>query len=240
MKDIATPQEVLNRHLELSRSQSEHDFLECYREDSFVVMRSGVRRGIEGIRACYRQLNQELPNARYTYKAVVIEQDVGFLEWSADSDTHTVSDGADSYIIRDGYIRAQTIHYTLLPKSSLRSTAEPFAAPITPDNSATPAAARIPGGVTRGPEVEIVVDGQPIQAFEGESVAAAILSSGRRAYRTTTRLNEPRGMYCGIGVCFDCVMTIDGRPNVRTCQGSVRAGMRVESQGGDGKWRFES
>ncbi|MBX9625535.1 MAG: nuclear transport factor 2 family protein [Gemmataceae bacterium] len=111
------PQEVLRRHLELSRFHSEEDFLTCYREDSFLIMPSGVRRGLEGIRDCYRQLNRELPNARYTYKVVVVEQHVGLLEWSADSDTHTVTDGVDSYVIEDGYIRAQTVHYTLVPKS---------------------------------------------------------------------------------------------------------------------------
>ena len=82
----------------------------------------------------------------------------------------------------------------------------------------------------------ILVDGQPLVAFEGESVAAALLASGRRALRTTARRGEPRGMYCGIGTCFDCVMTVDGRPNVRTCQTPVRAGMRVESQRGEGSW----
>ena len=98
---------------------------------------------------------------------------------------------------------------------------------------------RVAGGLTRGPEVEIVVDGQPVRAFEGETVAAALLAGGRRALRTTARRHEPRGVYCGIGVCFDCVMTVDGIPNVRTCQTPVRAGMRVESQPGDGRWRIE-
>ncbi len=98
---------------------------------------------------------------------------------------------------------------------------------------------RIDGAVRRGPEIEIVVDGLPIRAFEGECVAAALLASGRRTLRTTARRGEPRGMYCGIGVCFDCVMTIDGRPNVRTCQTRVRAGMRIESQRGEGTWRVE-
>ena len=64
--------------------------------------------------------------------------------------------------------------------------------------------------------------------------------SGRRTLRTTAQLHQPRGMYCGIGVCFDCVMTIDGKPNVRSCQTPVRAGMRIESQHGDGVWRLES
>lgn len=108
------------------------------------------------------------------------------------------------------------------------------------DKAATPDDARFAGGVTRGPEVGIVVDGQPVRAFEGESVAAALLAAGRRALRITARLGEPRGLYCGIGICFDCVMTIDGQPNVRTCQTPVRAGMRIESQQGDGAWRLES
>jgi len=99
---------------------------------------------------------------------------------------------------------------------------------------------RIPGAVMRGPEIEIVVDGQPVRAFEGESVAAALLAAGRRALRTTERRGEPRGLYCGIGVCFDCVMTVDGQPGVRTCQTIVRAGMRVDSQAGPGAWKVET
>jgi aerobic-type carbon monoxide dehydrogenase small subunit (CoxS/CutS family) len=226
MEDTATPQEVLKRHLELARSHSEQDFLECYRENSFVVMRTGVQRGIEGIRACYRQLNRELPNACYIYNRILVEEDVAFVEWSANSDAHAVMDGIDSYVIQDGYIRAQTIHYTLRPKGKggLPRQEEP----------------RIEVAVRRGREVEIVVDGLPVTAFEGESVAAALLASGRRTLRTTARLHEPRGMYCGIGVCFDCVMTVDGTPGVQTCQTPVRAGMHVESQQACGKWRVQS
>lgn len=108
------------------------------------------------------------------------------------------------------------------------------------DKEATPDDVRFAAGVARGPEVELVVDSQPVRAFEGESVAAALLAAGRRTLRTTACFHEPRGMYCGIGVCFDCVMTIDGRPNVRACQTTVRAGMRIESQPGDGVWRLDS
>lgn len=95
------------------------------------------------------------------------------------------------------------------------------------------------GAIVRGPEVEILVDGEPVRAFEGESVAAALLAVGKRALRTTARSGEPRGLYCGMGICFDCVMTVDGQPNVRTCQTPVRHGMRVESQVGEGNWRAE-
>jgi predicted molibdopterin-dependent oxidoreductase YjgC len=98
---------------------------------------------------------------------------------------------------------------------------------------------RIAGTVTRGSRVEILIDGQPIPAFEGESVAAALLTAGKRALRRTARFGEPRGLYCAIGVCFDCRMTIDGRPNVRACQTPVRDGMRVDSQVGEGTWRIE-
>jgi predicted molibdopterin-dependent oxidoreductase YjgC len=82
------------------------------------------------------------------------------------------------------------------------------------------------GTVERGPRVAIVVDGLPVPAYEGESVAAALLAAGRRALRTTPRHPEPRGMYCGIGLCFECVVTIDGR-SVRACQTPVRDGMCI-------------
>jgi hypothetical protein len=95
---------------------------------------------------------------------------------------------------------------------------------------------RVEDGLQRGRAVEIVVDGLPVPAFDGESVAAALLAAGTRVLRTTARLGAPRGLYCGIGVCFECVMTVDRRPNVRTCQTPVRDGMRVETQQGEGHW----
>lgn len=88
----------------------------------------------------------------------------------------------------------------------------------------------------RGLPLNIVVDGEVVLAFTGETLAAALLAAGRREFRRTTRRSEPRGVYCGIGVCFDCVMTVDGRPNVRSCQTEVRPGMQVESQIGPGDW----
>ena len=99
---------------------------------------------------------------------------------------------------------------------------------------------RVTRGFVRGPVLEILVDGRPVPAFAGESVMAALLAAGHRRGRTTARRGEWRGPYCGMGICFDCVMTIDGQPNVRTCRTPVRAGMRVETQAGDGAWRTES
>jgi D-hydroxyproline dehydrogenase subunit gamma len=98
---------------------------------------------------------------------------------------------------------------------------------------------RIDEAVSRGSAIEIIVDGAPLRVFLGESVAAALLADGKRTLRKTARKDEPRGVYCGIGVCFDCAMMIDGQPNVRACKTKVRAGMRVESQSGDGIWRVK-
>jgi D-hydroxyproline dehydrogenase subunit gamma len=85
------------------------------------------------------------------------------------------------------------------------------------------------GTVTRGGPVSIVVDGIAVPAFDGESVAAALLADGRRVLRTAPRRAEPRGMYCGIGLCFECVATVDGQRSVRTCRIPVRDGMQVQT-----------
>ena len=82
--------------------------------------------------------------------------------------------------------------------------------------------------------VTIYFDGRPLEAVEGEPIAAALLSNGVRAFRRTVRLNEPRGVFCAIGRCTDCMMIVDGQPNVRTCVTPVREGMRLESQIGLG------
>jgi len=95
--------------------------------------------------------------------------------------------------------------------------------------------ARIPN-VPRGRALTIVVDGVRVSAFEGESIAAALLAEGRRATRWTAGSGEPRGYLCGMGLCQDCLVTVDGAPNVRACMTPVREGLRVESQRGFGEW----
>ena len=83
---------------------------------------------------------------------------------------------------------------------------------------------------TTGPWVRITVNGQGIRARDGEPVAAAILAAGVKVFRRTPKLHEPRGVYCAIGRCTDCVMRVDGVPSVRTCVTPARDGMVVESQ----------
>ncbi|MEA4891025.1 MAG: (2Fe-2S)-binding protein [Peptococcaceae bacterium] len=84
-------------------------------------------------------------------------------------------------------------------------------------------------------KVTIYLDGKPIEAIEGEPVAAALMSAGIRSFRKTVKTGEPRGIFCAIGRCTDCMMIVDGQPNTRTCVTCVRDGMRVESQNGYGR-----
>ncbi|HWQ58186.1 MAG TPA: (2Fe-2S)-binding protein [Clostridia bacterium] len=83
-------------------------------------------------------------------------------------------------------------------------------------------------------EIPIIVDGKTLMAHEGETVAAALSANGVRTFRYTAKRREPRGLFCGIGQCTDCVMEIDGEPNRRTCMTLVRAGMVVNTQRGHG------
>lgn len=84
---------------------------------------------------------------------------------------------------------------------------------------------------TRKP-VGIVVDGTAVQAREGDTVSAALLASGLDARRTTAVGGVPRLPYCMMGVCFDCLVTVDGVGNRQGCLVPVREGMRIEIQKG--------
>lgn len=83
--------------------------------------------------------------------------------------------------------------------------------------------------VKRGEKLTIEVDGQPVEVFDGETVATALLASGHRTFRHTDRAQVPRGLFCGMGVCFDCLVTVDGVPYMRACMTPVRSGMVVET-----------
>jgi aerobic-type carbon monoxide dehydrogenase small subunit (CoxS/CutS family) len=97
-----------------------------------------------------------------------------------------------------------------------------------------PASGRIDAGVTRGTPFRFTVDGEPVEAYPGETIATALLATGRRTARRTAHQGTPRGVFCAIGVCHDCRMIVDGAANVRTCLVPARAGMVVETQVGFG------
>lgn len=81
-------------------------------------------------------------------------------------------------------------------------------------------------------EVTIFYNGQPIKALEGEPIASALMAAGIKSFRTTAKRKEPRGIFCAIGRCTDCMMVVDGIPNTRTCVTMVKDGMKVETQKG--------
>ena len=85
-------------------------------------------------------------------------------------------------------------------------------------------------GLERGRRVEVLIDGEPSEAFEGESVAAAVMA-GRGLELRRAGADDARGYFCGMGACFDCVMIVDDVPNTRTCVTWVRGGMTIEKQG---------
>lgn len=85
-------------------------------------------------------------------------------------------------------------------------------------------------GIGRGVSISIYVDGREVHAFEGETVLAALWAHGEHTLHTTARTHEPRGFFCGMGVCFDCLVTVDGSFSVRACLEPVRAGMQITLQ----------
>lgn len=81
--------------------------------------------------------------------------------------------------------------------------------------------------------VRVTFAGRTLEASEGQSVAAALTAAGVRSWRITRRGARPRGLFCGIGTCFDCLLTIDGRPGQRACLVPVRDGMILGETGDD-------
>jgi ketosteroid isomerase-like protein len=106
--------EVLDDHLRESQEGSvEADLARNYAEDVVVLSGHGVHRGHDGLWQLAEMLREELPDSTFEYRTYLVEGAVGFLEWSGRSGNAYVDDGADSYVIRDGKIVAQTIHYTV-------------------------------------------------------------------------------------------------------------------------------
>jgi hypothetical protein len=90
---------------------------------------------------------------------------------------------------------------------------------------------RLTEGCVRGTPIFIDVDGIPIATYSGETIAAALLASGVVAFRAD-RDGEPRGPYCNMGVCYDCLVVIEGdaQPWVRACLEPVRDAMRIRTR----------
>lgn len=113
MPDRST-QEVFDDHLWHRKEEGVEPDLHNFAEDAVILSTYGVFKGHEGVRESGRILHKHLPNGTYHYDTKLISGDMAFLEWHGESESARIEDGADSFIIRDGVIQVQTIHYRVV------------------------------------------------------------------------------------------------------------------------------
>jgi hypothetical protein len=107
-------EEVFRDHLALrSRGEVEQDIERNYDPDVTLIRGGTVYRGQDGVRECARQLRQDIGDAKATYKTARVEGDVAFLEWAIHDNGVVVEDGVDTFVIRNGRIVTNTVHYTV-------------------------------------------------------------------------------------------------------------------------------
>jgi hypothetical protein len=82
-------------------------------------------------------------------------------------------------------------------------------------------------GAGAGDRNELLFDGESVPFHDGQTIGAALMAQGIVSWRSTRREGAPRGLFCGIGVCFDCLVTVDDRRSERACITSARAGQVV-------------
>ncbi len=89
--------------------------------------------------------------------------------------------------------------------------------------------------MSRPREFEILFDGTPLSCRDGWTIGAALTAAGVRSWRTTRHGQRPRGLFCGIGICFDCLVTVNGQPSLRACLVPANPGDDVRTQKGPGR-----
>jgi hypothetical protein len=110
------PQKVFAHHGKALAAGDLDEIVADYADDSVVITSAGIARGRDGVRTVFAKLLDGLPNAAWDLKTQILDGDVLFLEWAADSAVNRVDDGVDTFVFRDGMIQVQTIRYTPHPK----------------------------------------------------------------------------------------------------------------------------
>lgn len=116
MDDLASrsTREVFDDHLDLAQQgRFDEDIARNFSEDRVVLTNRGAFRGHQGLRQLAEMLQREIPDAEYGYINRLVEGRFALLEWTADCGAVAVHDGADSFVVENGKVVAQTIHYTL-------------------------------------------------------------------------------------------------------------------------------
>jgi sarcosine oxidase subunit alpha len=83
--------------------------------------------------------------------------------------------------------------------------------------------------------IQVEIDGQVVSAYAGETVATVLMVSGSRTFTQANAYNLARTLFCGMGVCHQCLVTVDGIRDVRACMTKIRPGMKIET-----RWRIEN
>jgi hypothetical protein len=107
-----SPREVLEDHLALRKaSKLDDDIRRNYDADVVLLSLTASRRGHDGVREMADELQRDCAGNDYEYDEVLVNDDVGMLVWSARCPQGTITDGTDSFVVRNGRIAVQTIHY---------------------------------------------------------------------------------------------------------------------------------
>ena len=109
-----TPQEVFQHHAETLIAGDLEGIVSDYADDAVLITPDGVRQGKDGVREGFVKLLGELPQAEWQVPTQIFHDDLLFIEWSATSKDARVEDGVDTFLFRDGLIRAQTVRYSLI------------------------------------------------------------------------------------------------------------------------------
>lgn len=118
-KAVKTTTEIVYSHLEFRlRGETGADICENFSEDVVILSSFGQFYGHDGVRNSARILSEQVPDGVFTYRQTTVENNFAFLEWTANAREEKVCDGADSFVIDDGKIILQTIHYTLHAKTA--------------------------------------------------------------------------------------------------------------------------
>lgn len=84
------------------------------------------------------------------------------------------------------------------------------------------------GSIKRKETVTLSVNGKKVQAYKGETILAALLAAGYKRLKKSPANHDPRSALCGMGVCFECIVTVNGIPNTRSCMIEVGNNMEIE------------
>jgi hypothetical protein len=111
-----TPEQIFQHHAEALGAEDLDGIVADYSDDAFFMTPAGVLRGKEAIRQAFTKLLSDVPKAKWDLKTQLYERDILLLEWTADSAETKVDDGIDTFVFKDGFIRVQTVRYTLQRK----------------------------------------------------------------------------------------------------------------------------